>query len=149
MKMFSNFKSRLRKWSELTHEDFFRLLGWSPSKVDFDSRTIVASASRDGETIAYLTAEPVYVVGCYALKPEATEAELRNCGDAIDSALAVEAQRVGVGKFWIELPTGVPPQPGEKTIRVIERSIPHAPLNNEQLLSDWQEPQATHSVWIN
>ena len=146
--MFNNFKSRLRRWAELTHEDFFRLLGWSPTKLDVDSRTIVASASRDGETLAYLTAEPVYVVGCYALKPETTQSELQKCGDAIDSALAVEGQRVGIGKLWIELPTGVPPQPGEKTIRVIERSIPH-PEQNEKVLNDWRMPEVAQAVWIN
>jgi hypothetical protein len=147
--MFSNFKSRLRKWAELTHEDFFKLIGWSPSKLNFENRTMVASVSRDGEMLAYLTVQPVYVVGSFALKPETTPSDLQKCGDAIDSALEAEAQRVGIDKFWIELPEGAPIQPDEKTIRVVEKSIPRIVDTNKQLLNDWPKPEAVQSVWVN
>jgi hypothetical protein len=147
--MFSNFKSRLRKWADLTHEDFFKLIGWSPTKLEFDNRTLVASASRDGETLAYVAAQPVFIVSSYALNPETTPTDLQNCGNAIDSALLTEAQRVGIGKLWIELPEDAPPQPDEKTIRVIERSIPQAAANDKQILNDWHKPEAMQSAWIN
>ena len=149
--MLNNLKACIRKWVDLTHEDFFKLLRWSTSRVEFDNRTLVASCSRDGETIAYLTAEPVYLIGSYAVCPNITPSDALSAGDVIDAALASEAKRVGVGKFLITLPEGAPRQHDEIVLRVIVRTIPQTNGDAKQLserLPEVNNPTPT-AVWIN
>ena len=149
--MFNNFKARLRKWADLGHEDFFRLIQWGASCVQFDNRTLVASASRDGQTVAYLVTEPVFMVHSYAANPQTAPLDLHWAGDAIDSAIEAEAQRVGAHRLLIVLPANAPKQADEIALRVIDRIIPQAAEQHqrvsERLLDDANHPITT--AWIN
>ena len=121
--MFTHFKARIRKWSDITSEDRLKLLRWGGSPID-NPKALVCAASKDNEVLGYLTAEPMLLIHSYALNPETAPSTLQKAGDALDQALEAESQRVGATRMLILLPPGTPNQPDEIVLRVIERKIP-------------------------
>jgi hypothetical protein len=77
-----------------------------------------------GQTIVLCPIEPCYIIGAFLRNPDATGPELPLAGDCIDMELSKLAQREGVNKFLIAIPDSRPSEPGEKWIRVIERTVP-------------------------
>ena len=148
--MVNNFKARIRKWANLTQQDLANLLRWGGSP-NSNPNTLVCSASAGGETIAFMASEAVFVVTNYALKPGTAVSDLEAAGNAIDAVLAVEAQRVGVGRFLIALPEGCPAQPEEKTLRYVERRVPQVSNTKQQILGRLpdEENSPITSTWIN
>ena len=121
--MFNNLKASIRKFLDVSGPEFWKFLKWGGSPTD-NSQALICSASCNGKTVAYVTAEPIYLVSNYALNPEATPSDLQKAGDAIDYALASEGQRLGVGRFFVVVPEGAPKIAGERTLRFIERKLP-------------------------
>jgi len=121
--MFETFKAKICKWADITPEEFWKFLRLGGSPID-NPQALVCSASRNGDTVAYLTAEPLFVVHSYALKEGFTPPELQKAGNVIDEALVVEGKRVGIGRMLILVPENAPKQPGEKVLRYIERKLP-------------------------
>lgn len=122
--MFNNIlKASVRKLAELSGSEFWKFLKWGGTAID-NSQALICSASREGKTLAYVTAEPVYLVSHCALNPEATPSDQKTAGDAIDYALANEGHQLGVGRFLVVVPEGAPKIAGERTLRFIERSLP-------------------------
>ena len=110
----------------------------------------MCSASTGGETIAFMAAEPVFVVTNYALKPGTAVSDLEKAGDSIDAAIVLEAQRVGVGRLLIALPEGCPKMPDEKSFRFVERKVPHVVTpSKQQSLERLPDEPITTAVWIN
>ena len=123
--MFKKFTAKLCKLADVAVEDFWNLLKWGDSHIDVTNpNTIVCSASVDDEPVAYLTAEPVVVLGQYAFRPQLSDGDAGLAGDAIYSTIEREAKVRGVTKVLITLPDEVPPQPDEKHLRVIELKLP-------------------------
>ena len=145
--MFSNIKAKLRKLADITAGDFLNLLQWGDSEVDPNPNTIVCSASVNGEPVVYMTAEPVFVLGQYAFRPKTTESQIGEAGDAIDAALVHEMKTRGIGKALIVLPPGVPLQPDERILRVVERRIP-AQQYEQSFVPDLKVAESP-SVWLN
>jgi hypothetical protein len=138
----NNFKTRLLKWSELAQQDLYNLLQWAGFPIEIDNpHTVVCSASCDGKTVAYVVSEPVYLITNCALNPQSNSENDTKAGEVIDGALAVEAQRVGVGKLLIAIPEGAPKQPGEKCLRYIERKVSQ-PVNTQRIDATLQSPVA-------
>ena len=103
-----------------------KLLKWSDGKsVDFSNRKLlVASAAKDGQTVAYLVAEPTFLISNYAVDPQTTSSDAQQIGDSIDAVLEVEARKIGASQFVIVLPDGAPHERDEKVLRVVYRTIP-------------------------
>ncbi len=151
--MLNNLKVRLRKWAEIQHEDFYRLLQWVGFPIETDgANTLVCSASRNGEILACMMAEPVFIVTNFAIKSGINNSDTKLCGNAIDSELAVFGKRAGVGRFLIALPEGAPKQPDEKVLRYVERSVP---LTVGDVKQQEQRPKLvgldhnSTSAWVN
>jgi hypothetical protein len=120
------FKAVIRKWAGLPFQDVTNLLTWSDGKsVDFGNRNLlVASAAKNGQTAAYLVAEPTLTISNYALDPRTTPSDALQIGDSLDAALAEKAKEIGADRFMIVLPDDAPKQQGERLARVLYRKIP-------------------------
>ena len=127
--MFNNFKATVRKWAGLPFEDLWNVLSWlSRSKSTFETdnpNVLVGKACNErGEPVVYLTAEPIFLVGGYAIFPGTDPSEAGQAADAIDSALVHEAEKAGVQRVLVVLPDYAPTHPQERLLRVIERRLP-------------------------
>jgi hypothetical protein len=125
--------ARIFKYSDLSWHDLCNIKRWfqrSAAREGFtlDSLTpsmkVAKVVNSVGQTLAFCPIESCYLVGAFIQNPEATSVEIGRGGDFIDSEIAKLAQREGVRKFVIVLPTSVPSQPGERWIRIIERQVP-------------------------
>jgi len=119
------FKTVIRKWAGLPFQDVTNLLTWSDGEsVDFGNRNLlIASASKEGQTIAYLVAEPTLIISNNAVDPRTTPSDVRQIGVSIDAALAEKAKEIGAERFMIVLPNEAPTQPDEHVLRVVYRNI--------------------------
>ena len=125
--------ARIFKLSELSWRDLCDVKKWFRRDTTREGFTLeslepslkIAKATNSvGQTLAFCPIEPTYLVGAFVQNPEATSVEIGKAGDFIDGEIARLAQREGVTKYLIVLPTDVPSQRGERWIRVIERSVP-------------------------
>ena len=123
--MFQKFVAKISTWAGLPFKDVTNLLTWSDEKsVDFGNlNLLVASAAKDGQTVAYLIAEPTLIISNYAVDPRTTPSDAQQIGDSIDAALETEARKIGADRFLIVLPDGAPHERDEKVLRVIYRKI--------------------------
>jgi hypothetical protein len=124
--MFNSFKATIRKWVGLPFQDVTNLLTWSDGEsVDFGNRDLlIASASKDGQTVAYLVAEPTLIISNSAFDPHTTPTDAQQIGDSLDVALAEKAKEIGADRFLIVVPDDAPHQQGERSVRVLYRKIP-------------------------
>ena len=125
--------ARIFKYADLSWKDLTNIKRWftrEEARCGFTLETLTPSMrvvkveNSVDETICLTPIESCYVVGAYIQNPEATSVEAPKAGDAIDRALASLAQREGVTKFLIAIPDSHPSQPGERWIRVLERTVP-------------------------
>ena len=125
--MFNNFVVTIRKWIGLPGEEVWNLLRWihPNAHLEIDNpNVLVASATYDGKPVAYLTAEPVYLVSSVALAPTTTPKNEEEAGQAIQSVLDDAARNAGIGRFLVVVPEGAPKIAGERTLRFVERKLP-------------------------
>jgi hypothetical protein len=125
--------ARIFKYCELSWSDLCNIKRWfqpSAAREGFTldslnpSMKVAKVVNSVGQTLAFCPIESCYLVGAFIQNPEATSVEIGRGGDFIDLEIAKLAQREGVSKFVIVLPTSVPSQPGERWIRIIERQVP-------------------------
>jgi hypothetical protein len=123
--MFNGFKATIRKWAGLPLQDVTNLLTWSDGKdVEFGNRNLlIASAAKDGQTVAYLVAEPTLIIINHVFDPHTTPSDAQRIGDSLDAALAEKAKEMGADRFLIVVPNDTPHQQGEHVLRVISRKI--------------------------
>lgn len=134
--MLNNFKATVRKWAGLPWAEFRDLLTWpckSTLQTDNPHLLIASVKSATGKTVCFATAEPIFLIDGYVCSPESTPSEAQRGGDAVDLAFASEAQKAGVGRMLIVLPTDSPNEPGEKWLRVIERKVPQAITTQQRI----------------
>lgn len=145
--MFNSIRAKLRKLADVTLEDLGNLLGWA-SGIDLTNRNLlIASATDEKGTAAYLAVEPTWILNGYAFRPQLSDARAGDAGDSIYSTVEREAKAHGVGKVLIVLPNEVPAQPDEKCLRVIELKLPTQQIR-EVVLPDVRANE-TPSAWIN
>jgi len=122
------FKTTVEKLSELPCSDLRDLFTWPSggSTIQADNpNVLVAKAANDsGETIAFVTAEPILLVDGYVFSPNSTDVDAQRAGNDIDKALA---ERAGVQRMWVVIPDEAPPMRGERRIRVFERQVASQP----------------------
>ena len=127
--------ARIFRYSDLSWLALTQIKSWFRSSAAREGFTlqnlannpsmhIAQAVNSVGQTLAFCPIESCYLVGAFIQNPEATSVEIGRGGDFIDSEIAKLAQREGVSKFLIVLPTGVPNQPGEHWLRVVERQVP-------------------------
>jgi hypothetical protein len=154
--MFNSFKATIRKWASLPFEDVTKLLRWSDGKsVDFsNSNLLIASAAKDGQTVAYVAAEPTLIISNYAVAPQTTPSDASQIGDSMDAAFELEAKKIGADRFMIVLPEGVPHERDEVLLRVIFRKIPQnttIKCNDGSSIEKQMNinPQTRTATWVN
>ena len=141
---FNKFKTTVRKLADLSWPDLRDLFTWpsggSTIQADNPNLLIAKAANERGETIAFVTAEPILLVDGYVFNPQSNREDDQKAGDAIDCALA---QRAGVNRIWIAVPNNCPPIEGEYILRVVERKV-YQPVTATQRLGccDSQSPTA-------
>ena len=140
------FKATVRKLSELPWEDFARLFTWpsggSVPNVE-NPNLLIAKATKNGEVVAYVAAEPILLVDSFTFNPASDASDTPLAGDAIDNVLA---QHAGVQRMWIVVPNDAPPMKDEKFIRVLERRV----VKHQPPISDECNHTATPShVYLN
>ena len=122
--MFNNFKTTVRKLAELPWPDLRDLFSWSSSgstiQAENPNLLIAKAANEKGEVVAYVTAENILLVDSYVFNPTISPSETASAGDAIDKALA---QQANVSRMWVVIPPEAPPIGGEKRIRIVERKV--------------------------
>ena len=130
--MFNNFVAKVRRLAGLPCEDVSKLLKWMSKSVEFDNpHLLVASATdENGSPILYTMVEPAFLVDAYAMSPQATEPSAYKAGLAMDEALVRTAQERGVSTILVVLPHYAPRQRDERTLRVLERTVPVAAGSN-------------------
>jgi hypothetical protein len=141
-------KATIRRLVDLPWEDFRDLFSWSShGTIQAENPNLLVAKASDGkgETIAFVTAEPILLVGSYVLSPTITPDEAAITGDAIDKSLA---QQAGVNKFWIIVPPEAPVMKGEKRIRVMERRV-YQPPTNTQTRVTWEVKEHVATGFIN
>ena len=130
---FNKFKATVRKLSELPWPDLRDLFTWpsggSTIQADNPNLLIAKAANERGETIAFVSAEPILLVDSYTFNPASNPSETPQAGDAIDAALA---QTAGVNRLWIVVPDEAPTMKDEKFIRVLERKVYQQPVTTVQ-----------------
>jgi hypothetical protein len=126
-------RARIFKYCELSWSDLCSIKRWfqrSAAREGFtfdrlnSSMKVAKAVNSVGQTLAFCPIESCYLVSAFIQNPEATSVEIGRGGDFIDLEIAKLAQREGVSKFVIVLPTSVPSQPGERWIRIVERQVP-------------------------
>jgi hypothetical protein len=130
---FHKFKATVRKLSELSGPELRDVFSWpsnSTIQADNPNLLIAKAANERGETIAFVTAEPILLVDACVLNPESNREDDQKAGDAIDSVLS---QRAGVAQIWVVIPNEAPIMEGEKFIRVLERKV-YQPATTAQRL---------------
>jgi hypothetical protein len=130
--MFQKFMAKISTWVGLSAEDCIRFLSWldlnsSSHPIENPNVLVARATDREGKTVVYLTAEPVFILSNYAPSPHITQSDAQHVGDIINSVIEREARKIGAGRFLIVLPDGVPPERDEKLLRVIEQTIPKKP----------------------
>lgn len=116
-------KTSIRKLKELPWEDLRDMFAWTGNNkytIQSDNPNLLVAKASDerGETIVFVTAEPVLLVDGYTFNPQSTPEESRKAGDSIDRALANHA---GATRIWIVVPNHCPKIEGEHVLRVVER----------------------------
>jgi len=116
------FKATVRKLAELSWSDLQALFTWPSSSIiqAENPNLLIAKATKNGEAVAYVTAEPILLVDSYVLNPQSNRDDDSLAGNAIDSVLA---QQAGVNRMWVVVPDGAPIMEGEKFLRVLERRV--------------------------
>lgn len=127
--MFNSFKATIRKWAGLPFEDVTKLLNWQfwgTSNLQLDNPNLLVAKAADtkGNAVAYMTAEPTFIISNYAKAPDISQLYAAQAAYSIDAALEVEARKMGAGRFVIVLPDGAPHERDEKVLRVVYRTIP-------------------------
>jgi len=128
---FNKFKATVRKLSELSWPDLRDLFSWPSggSALQADNpNLLIAKATKNGEVVAYVAAEPILLVDGYTFNPASDPSDTPLAGDAVDTALG---QTAGVNRLWIVVPDEAPTMIGEKFIRVLERKI-YQPVTTTQ-----------------
>jgi hypothetical protein len=127
------FKTTVKKLSELRCSDLRDLFTWpsggSTIQADNPNVLIAKAANESGETVAFVSAEPVLLVNSFVLNPESNPIESQRAGNEIDRALA---ERAGVQRMWVVIPQDAPAMQGEKFIRVYERKVYQAVVNTQR-----------------
>jgi cyanophycinase-like exopeptidase len=129
---FNKFKATVRCLADLPLADLRDLFSWvSNSTIQADNKNllIAKAANEHGETIAFVTAEPILLVDTCVLNPQGNREDDQKAGDAIDAALAHTA---GLNRMWVVIPDEAPIMKGERVIRVFERKAYH-PVTTQQL----------------
>lgn len=124
--MLSNFKAIVRRLAGLPVQDVTNLLTWSDGKdVEFgNGNLLVASAAKNGQTVGYLIAEPILIVGSIIVNPQITQPDAWQLGDTADASFETEARKLGADRFMMVLPAEYPTQPDEQILRVVYRKVP-------------------------
>ena len=120
---FNKFKATVRRLTELPWEDFRNLFTWPTggSTLQADNpNLLIATATKDGEVVAYVAAEPILLVDSYTFNPASDPSDTPLAGDEIDKVLA---QTAGVHRLWIVVPDSAPTMKDEKIVRVLERKV--------------------------
>jgi len=131
---FTKFKATVRKLAELSWPDLRDLFTWpcnSTIEAENPNLLIAKAANERGETIAFVTAEPILLVNNYVLNPQSSREDDAAAGDAIDRALT---QQAGVNRLWIVVPDEAPIMKDEKFIRVLERKV-YQPVTTAQRIA--------------
>jgi hypothetical protein len=81
---------------------------------------VARATNTNGETLGFVTAEPILLVGSYIPNPNFTPGEVATMADPIDAALA---QQANVSRIWMIVPPEAPPIRGEKRLRIVERKV--------------------------
>jgi len=138
--------ARIVKYADLSWKDLTNIKRWFQREATREGFTLdslnpsmkIAKATNSvGQTIAFCPIENCFVIGAFIQDPLATSVELGKAGDCIDAEVTRLAQREGVTKCFIALPDNVPTQPGERSIRVIERQITR-PITTGGVISNAQ-----------
>ena len=130
---FNKFKATVRKLAELPWEDFRNLFSWPSggSTLQADNpHLLIAKATKNGEVVAYVAAEPILLVDSYTFNPASDPSDTPQAGTAIDEVLA---QTAGVNRLWIVVPAEAPTMKDEKFIRVVERKVYQQPVAKQPL----------------
>lgn len=112
--------AEMKRWMQRIPNDF------DVEKFNNPSLRIAQATNGIGETVCYCTIEKAYVIGSLAYNPGATAIEMQAAGAHIEAALAHQAQQNGESTLLMVVPDNLPSMPGERFIRVVERTI--APL---------------------
>ena len=129
MKIFNSFKATIRKLACLPIEDVTKLLKWQfweTSNLQLDNPNLLVAKAADtkGNAVAYMTAEPTFIISDYAKAPGVSQSDAAQAAFAIDAAFETEARKIGADRFVIVLPDGAPPERDELLLRVVYRNIP-------------------------
>jgi hypothetical protein len=118
-------KTKLSKLFELPGEKFMQFLSWARVSLPVaDPEALIAEAyDSHGQTLAYISARKVMLLDGYAVNPSITTERAQQAGDSVDFSIANLAQREGVTSMLITIPEGAERQPGELTLRLIERPV--------------------------
>jgi hypothetical protein len=140
---FNKFKATVRKLADLPWEDLKNLFSWpsggSLLQADNPNLLIAKASDSRGETIAFVSAEPILLVDSYTFNPASDPSDTPRAGDAIDAALA---QTAGVTRLWIRVPDEAPTMKDEKYIRVLERKVYQQPVTTTQGVA-YSNPQSS------
>jgi hypothetical protein len=145
-------RARIFKYCELSWSDLCNIKRWfqhSVAREGFSlhslnpSMKVAKAVNSVGQTLGFYPIESCYLLGAIIQNPDATDVEIGSGGDFIDSEIAKLAQREGVSKFVIALPTSVPSEPGERWIRIVERQVP------QPILTGGVSPSQTTTVSSN
>ena len=131
---FTKFKATVRKLAELSWPDLRDLFTWpcnSTIEAENPNLLIAKAANERGETIAFVTAEPILLVNNYVLNPQSSREDDAAAGDVIDRALT---QQANVNRLWIVVPDEAPIMKDEKFIRVLERKV-YQPVTTAQRIA--------------
>jgi hypothetical protein len=79
----------------------------------------VSVTNQRGELVCYVRVEKTYMAPTIATNPD----EAYQAGEAADQAIDCAARNAGASSVVLVLPSDLPPQPGERWIRIIERPI--------------------------
>jgi len=142
---FNKYKATVRRLTELPWEDFRNLFTWPSGGSTLQAENpnlLIAKATKNGEVVAYVAAEPILLIDGYTFNPASDPSDTSLAGDAIDAALA---QRAGVNRIWIVVPSNCPPIKGEHILRVVERKV-FQPVNTVPKFDDCDLQQPTRCL---
>lgn len=131
---FNNMKTTLLKLCEMSWASRTQLKSWMVYRAPFnsfdpetfaDSSLRIASATDDqGTPICFATIENVLIVRVPAVNPQATQNEKKQAGELLDARIAFEAQKQGIQKVLVVIPTDQLVLPEDKTMHFYERKVP-------------------------
>src|SRR6266446_6137098 len=81
---FNKFKATVRKLSELSWPDLRDLFTWPSggSTLQADNpNLLIAKATKNGEVVAYVAAEPILLVDSYTFNPASDPSDTARAGD--------------------------------------------------------------------